>query len=127
MRRLALALATLPFSAQAQSVPLDFQGAWSGSGSQRGGSEWRIDIDLGPETGVAFYPDYQCTARWTFQPEDVPFVFQTASGFEEIVTGFDQCVDGLGLFIRIGEDGSLLVEWRDESGVPMAIAHLARG
>ncbi|WP_068299224.1 hypothetical protein [Pararhodobacter sp. CCB-MM2] len=124
---LALGLLVLPFMAQAQSIPVEYQGQWSGEGRQRGTSSWRIDINLGPEVGVAFYPEYQCTARWVFQPDADPFAFWTASGREETVTGHDQCIDGLGLFLRIGEDGSLLVEWRGDDGIPMAIALLARG
>ena len=130
MRALSFALAALALSgpaAFAQTVPAELQGQWAGDGRQRGGSQWYLNIEIGPETGVAFYPDDQCTARWVFTPDSNPFPFPTASGHEEIVTGHERCIDGLGLFLRIGEAGHLVVEWRGEDGIPIAIGLLARG
>ncbi|PWE31889.1 hypothetical protein C4N9_02500 [Pararhodobacter marinus] len=121
-----LLLAAAPLSAQ--TIPTDLQGQWSGEGSQRGGTAWRIDIDLDADSGVAFYPgEAPCTARWRFQTGLEPFAFFSAAGHEQIVTGHEHCIDGLGLFLRMGTDGALVVEWRGEDGVPMAIARLARG
>ncbi|MBN8292309.1 hypothetical protein JI664_10065 [Rhodobacter sp. NTK016B] len=121
-----LCLAASPLTAQ--TVPAELQGQWSGEGSQRGGSAWRVDIDLGSDSGVAFYPgDAPCTARWRFQTGLETFSFFTAVGHEEIVTGQDHCIDGLGVFLRLGTDGALVVEWRGEGGVPVAIARLGRG
>jgi serine/threonine protein kinase len=87
--------------AQADVIPADYAGTWTGTGYQRDGSTWRVVISLtaGTRTGWVSYPGFPCSGRLELgevRKDEIEFT-------EEITKGRAKCiVQGIVVLARKG-------------------------
>ncbi len=117
---LALLLAT---SAQAGGLfTSTYSGNWRGVGIQSDGSDWDMQLTLGPTLGVVRYPRLQCGGNWQYTAVET----NSLSGVETIDFGLENCIETGMVYLQPYGENQMIYLWCGEEDGVSAVAVLAR-
>ncbi len=116
----ALIMAT---SAQAGALfTSTYSGNWHGVGIQTDGSDWDMQVTLGPTLGVVRYPRLKCGGRWQYQA----VAAASLTGVETIDYGLETCIETGKVYLQPYGDDRIVFMWCGEQDGVSAVAVLER-
>lgn len=98
-------------------------GFWQGVGVQLGGTNWSMQVKLGPEVSFVDYPSLDCSGEWKYLKQSGT----TLSAIEDITNNETDCVTGGLVRLEVLENDMLSYTWFDAKGKPAAKAVLIPG
>ena len=117
---IALLIAT---SAHAGSLfTATHNGIWRGVGIQTDGSNWGMEVTLGPTLGVVRYPSLRCGGRWRYGNETA----SSLSGVEAIDYGLENCIETGQIYLQSYQNDQIIFMWCGEEDGVSALAVLTR-
>ncbi len=99
-----------------------FSGVWHGVGIQTDGSDWSMELTLGPTLGVVRYPSLRCGGRWQFLNETA----NSLSGVEIIDYGLENCIETGEIYLQPAQNDQMIFMWCGEEEGVSALAVLSR-
>ena len=126
MRQILFLVLTLSIATLAQagpSVPIAFAGNWHGVGLQTDGSNWSIEVSVGPEQATVTYPTLNCGGNWQYQSMSE----EGLSAIETIEYGRQACIETGNIFLMPFDHDKIIYLWCSEELALVAFAILARG
>ena len=95
---------------------------WRGVGIQTDGSDWDMEVTLGPTLGVVRYPSLRCGGRWQYLDETA----DSLSGVETIDYGLENCIEAGQIYLQPHQNGQMIFMWCGEEAGVSALAVLTR-
>ncbi len=122
--RLVLILALVFASPLQAGEPFSrvFSGIWHGVGIQTTGSDWSMELTLGPTLGVVRYPSLRCGGRWQYLDETA----DSLSGIETIDYGLENCIETGKIYLQPYQNDQMVFMWCGEEEGVSALAVLSR-
>jgi len=115
----------LLLAATAQAAPLftsRYAGNWRGVGIQSDGSDWDMQVTLGPTLGTVRYPRLQCGGRWQYS-DVAP---DSLSGVETIDYGLENCIETGQIYLETFGENRIFFMWCGAEDGVSAVAVLER-
>jgi len=115
----------LLLAATAQAAPLftsTHAGNWRGVGIQSDGSDWDMQVTLGPTLGTVRYPNLRCGGAWQY----VDVRSGSLSGIETIDYGLENCVETGQVYLETFGENQIFFMWCGAEDGVSAVAVLER-
>ncbi len=115
----------LLLAATAQAAPLftsAYAGNWRGVGLQSDGSDWDMQVTLGPTLGMVRYPNLNCGGQWHYS--DV--ASGSLSGIETIDYGLENCIETGQVYLEPFAENRIFFMWCGAGEGVSAVAVLER-